>query len=166
MPIYNFKLIPYLYDTFKPFLVSHLILFNDSIFYKDLNSEFFNTNYLYYDLPIGKLIQSLMNLLILLVLVVLINITVLLLSLCFKGNTRFGNFISSRLSQFKFNVYIRFFMLIYFDFTFFSVMKIQDKNNNSSVRKVALFFSYIFFVISIVAPVFFIALVLKRFALF
>lgn len=56
MPIYNFKLIPYLYDTFKPFLVSHLILFNDSIFYKDLNNEFFNTNYLYYDLPIGKLI--------------------------------------------------------------------------------------------------------------
>lgn len=57
MPIYNFKLIPYLYDTFKPFLVSHLILFNDSIFYKELNAEFFNTsNYLYYDLPIGKLI--------------------------------------------------------------------------------------------------------------
>jgi hypothetical protein len=56
MPIYNFKLIPYLYDTFKPFLVSHLILFNDSFLYKELNTEFFNTNYLYYDLPIGKLI--------------------------------------------------------------------------------------------------------------
>ena len=27
MPIYNFKLIPYLYDIFKPFLVAHLILF-------------------------------------------------------------------------------------------------------------------------------------------
>jgi len=57
-------------------------------------------------------------------------------------------------------------MLIYFDFTFFSVLKIQDKNNSTTVRKVALFFSYIFFVISIVAPVFFIALILKRFALF
>jgi MFS family permease len=57
-------------------------------------------------------------------------------------------------------------MLIYFDFTFFSVMKIQDKNNDSSIRKVALFFSYIFFVISIVAPVFFVALILKRFELF
>lgn len=34
------------------------------------------------------------------------------------------------------------------------------------MRKVALFFSYIFFVISIVAPVFFIALILKRFELF
>jgi hypothetical protein len=125
MPIYNFKLIPYLYDTFKPFLVAHLILFNDSLFYKELNTEYFNqSNYLYYNLSIGKLIQSLMNLLILLVMVVLTNVTILLLSLCCRGNSRFGTFVSSRLSQFKFNAYIRFFMLIYFDFTFFSVMKI------------------------------------------
>jgi hypothetical protein len=34
------------------------------------------------------------------------------------------------------------------------------------VRKIALFFSYIFFVISIVAPVFFVAMLLKRFELF
>jgi len=167
MPIYNFKLIPYLYDTFKPFLVSHLILFNDSIFYPELNEEFFNTNYLYYNLPIGKLIQSLFNIMILLVLVVLTNIFVGVLALCCGWTqTRFGNFISSRLSQFRFNAYLRFFMLTYFDFTFFSVMKIQDKNNSSSIRKVALFFSYIFFVVSIVAPVFFVALILKRFELF
>ena len=57
-------------------------------------------------------------------------------------------------------------MLVYFDFTFFSVLKIQDKNNETTIRKVALFFSYIFFVISIVAPVFFIAFILKRFELF
>ncbi len=56
MPIYNFKLIPYLYDTFKPFLVAHLILFNESLFFKEMNFEFFNKNYEYYDLPIGKLI--------------------------------------------------------------------------------------------------------------
>lgn len=28
MPIYNFRLIPYLYDAFKPALVSHLIIFD------------------------------------------------------------------------------------------------------------------------------------------
>ena len=33
MPLYNFKLIPYLYDLFKPFLISHLILFDNSILY-------------------------------------------------------------------------------------------------------------------------------------
>jgi hypothetical protein len=93
MPIYNFKLIPYLYDTFKPFLVSHLILFSNSLFYKELNDEYFNTNYQYYDLPIGKLIQSLLNLLCLLILMVLINVLILLLSLCCRGNSRFGAFI-------------------------------------------------------------------------
>ena len=48
MPIYNFKLIPYLYDAFKPFLISHLILFNDSMLYKEMQDDFFNINYEYY----------------------------------------------------------------------------------------------------------------------
>lgn len=30
IPLYNFRLIPYLYDAFKPFLVSHLILTNET----------------------------------------------------------------------------------------------------------------------------------------
>lgn len=54
-------------------------------------------------------------------------------------------------------------MLIYFDFTFFSIMKIIEGNNSTVVRKVALFFSYFFFVISVVAPVFIITLLLRRF---
>lgn len=54
-------------------------------------------------------------------------------------------------------------MLAYFDLTFFSIMKILDGNNGTAMRKVALFFSYAFFVISIVAPVFFVALLLRRF---
>ena len=166
MPIYNFKLIPYLYDTFKPFLVSHLILFNDSIFFPEFDVEFFNNNYLYYSLSVGKLLQSMFNILILLVVVAITNLIVGLIACCFRGQSRFGQFMSSRLGQFKFNVYIRLFMLIYFDFTFFSVMKIQDDNNSTTMRKVALFASYIFFVLSIVAPVFFVALILKRFELF
>jgi hypothetical protein len=48
MPLYNFKLIPYLYDAFKPFLVGHLILTEDSLLYKELSTEFFNKNYLFY----------------------------------------------------------------------------------------------------------------------
>jgi NADH:ubiquinone oxidoreductase subunit 6 (subunit J) len=66
MPLYNFKLIPYLYDAFKPMLVGHIILFNDSFLYKDMADDYFNINYEYYWLPISKLIQSLMNILILL----------------------------------------------------------------------------------------------------
>jgi hypothetical protein len=30
IPLYNYRLLPYLYDAFKPFLVSHLILTNDA----------------------------------------------------------------------------------------------------------------------------------------
>jgi len=56
MPIYNFKLIPYLYDAFKPFLVAHLILFDNSVFYKGMADEYFNVNYLHYDLSVAKLI--------------------------------------------------------------------------------------------------------------
>jgi len=56
-------------------------------------------------------------------------------------------------------------MLAYFDLTFFSIMKIIEGNNETSMRKVALFFSYAFFVTSIVAPVFFIALLLRRFSI-
>jgi hypothetical protein len=48
MPLYNFKLIPYLYDAFKPFLVGHLILTEDSLLYQGMSTEFFNKNYLFY----------------------------------------------------------------------------------------------------------------------
>lgn len=54
-------------------------------------------------------------------------------------------------------------MLLYFDFTFFSIMKILDNNNSTVMRKIALFFSYFFFVISIVVPVFLVGLLLRRF---
>jgi hypothetical protein len=74
-----------------------------------------------------------------------------------------GAFMQSRLGQFKLNAYIRLYMLAYFDVTFFALMKILDGNNGTSVRKAALFFSYGFFVISVVAPVFFIAILLRRF---
>ena len=56
MLLYNFKLIPYLYDAFKPMLVGHIILFNDTLLYKEMSDDYFNTNYVYYWLPISKLI--------------------------------------------------------------------------------------------------------------
>ena len=97
MPLYNFKLIPYLYDAFKPFLVSHLILFDDSILYKEMSDDYFNINYEYYWLPVSKLIQSLMNIVILLIVVALVNVVMFVLSMSCK-QSRFGEFISSRLS--------------------------------------------------------------------
>jgi hypothetical protein len=162
MPLYNFKLIPYLYDAFKPMLVGHIILFNDSFLYKEMADDYFNINYEYYWLPISKLIQSLMNILILLVVMIVANIVLFVMSFTCKTG-RFGEFVKSKLSQFKFNAYIRFYMLTYFDFTFFSIMKILDGKNSTVVRKVATFFSYAFFVTSIIIPLFFLALLLRKF---
>lgn len=164
MPLYNFKLIPYLYDLFKPFLISHLILFNNSLFFTEMDDDYFNINYEYYTLSVAKLIQSLVNICILGMVIALGNLLFYALSISCR-ESKYAEFIQSRLSQFKFNVYIRLYMLAYFDLTFFSIMKILEGNNSTSMRKVALFFSYAFFVISIVAPVFFIALLLKRFSI-
>jgi len=33
IPLYNFRMIPYLYDAFKPFLVSHLVLSNKAFIF-------------------------------------------------------------------------------------------------------------------------------------
>lgn len=70
---------------------------------------------------------------------------------------------SKHVSQFKFNVYIRLFMLVFFSFTFFSVMKIIEGNNTTTMRKVALFASYFFFVLAVVVPVFLVTLIMRRF---
>jgi len=61
----------------------------------------------------------------------------------------FGKWAGTMLSQFKFNAYIRFFMLAYFDFSFFSILKIMEGDTSSPTRQVATFFSYAFFVMSI-----------------
>lgn len=92
----------------------------------------------------------------------MVNIAIFGVTRCCRQG-RMGIFIQSRLGQFKLNAYIRLYMLAYFDITFFALMKILDGNNSSAVRKAALFFSYGFFVISVVAPVAFIAILLRRF---
>jgi hypothetical protein len=86
MPIYNFKLIPYLYDTFKPFLVAHLILFDNSLIYATMSDEYFNVNYLNYDLSVAKLLQSLVNIVILFAVMVFINLILFVLSFVCKSS--------------------------------------------------------------------------------
>jgi hypothetical protein len=55
IPLYNFRLIPYLYDAFKPFLVSHLVLTNETLILKEMQDDYFNINYDYYWLNVAKL---------------------------------------------------------------------------------------------------------------
>lgn len=55
MPIYNFRFIPYLYDAFKPALVSHMIVFDETPIYNTLDNDYFNKNYENYWLSVGRL---------------------------------------------------------------------------------------------------------------
>jgi hypothetical protein len=36
IPLYNFRMIPYLYDAFKPFLVAHLVLTNETFVLREM----------------------------------------------------------------------------------------------------------------------------------
>jgi len=54
-------------------------------------------------------------------------------------------------------------MLIYFDSTFFGVMKILEGNNTTTARKLALVLSYVLFVVNIVLPVLLITIIFRRF---
>lgn len=162
MPVYNFRLIPYLYDAFKPALISHLIIFDKTPFLPKLDTEYFNLNYRYYKLSVGRLAQATVGILIVMVITAIANITVFLLSKCFR-NGKCGNCLTKALAQFKFNLWIRAYMLCYFDATFFSLMKIMEDNNSTPLRKALLLISYIVFIISIILPVFLITIIIRRF---
>jgi len=74
-----------------------------------------------------------MNICILALVVGLVNVIIYALSISMK-ESKHAEFIQSRLGQFKFNAYIRLYMLAYFDLTFFSIMKIIEGNNETAMR--------------------------------
>ena len=55
MPITNFSLIPYLYDAFRPSLVTHAMFFDDTPLIDGLDSDYFDIYYRNYWLSNGKL---------------------------------------------------------------------------------------------------------------
>lgn len=91
------------------------------------------------------------------------NLVVFIIHKMNCSNPTLNNWASKRLTQFKFNAYIRYYMLVYFDTTFFAVMKIMDDNNETVARKAALLLSYVIFVVNIVMPALLIWHVNRRF---
>jgi hypothetical protein len=126
MPIYNFRLIPYFYDAFKPALVSHMIIFDETPFYKKLDDDFFNKNYEYYWLSVGRLLQSFVFMCLILFGLVFAHFCTCCCNRMKLGSPAHVARIGRCNKQFKYNVYIRYYMLIYFGSTFFSVMKIFE----------------------------------------
>jgi hypothetical protein len=97
------------------------------------------------------------------VIIIIANIVIFVLFKMNIGTQRMKDFYKRCIIQFKYNIYIRFYMLIYFDTTFFAVMKIIEGNNSTTARKAALLTSYVIFVINIVLPVVLITTLFRRF---
>ena len=96
-------------------------------------------------------------------LTVIVNIVFFVCWLVINREGKFGVWISKQLSQFRFNAYIRLYMLMYFDLTFFSVMKLVENNDSTSSRRMATIASYIIITLSFVVPFFLMSVVCKRF---
>jgi len=163
MPIYNFRFIPYLYDAFKPGLVSHFIIFDETPFYSALDDDYFNKNYRNYWLSVGRLLQAFAFYIIILVVIIILNVVVWAIYRMPLGTVRSKQWIKRKYIQFNYNVYIRYYMLVYFDITFFSVMKIFEGENETNARKFNLLLSYVLFVVNIVLPVILITTIYRRF---
>jgi hypothetical protein len=82
-----------LYDTFKPFLVSHLVLSNKAYILKDMEGDYFNINYDYYWLNVAKLAQALALMCGLAAVTVLVNIIFFVCWLAASKDGKFGTWV-------------------------------------------------------------------------
>jgi len=80
MPIYNFRFIPYLYDAYKPTLVSHMIIFDETPIYNQLDDDYFNKNYRNYWLSVGRLLQAFFFYICILVIIIIANLLIFIIA--------------------------------------------------------------------------------------
>jgi hypothetical protein len=128
-----------------------------------MEDDYFNINYEYYWLNVAKLAQALALMFALFVVVVALNVIVLILWLIVPKSGKAGDWIAKQLSQFRFNAYIRLYMLMYFDLTFFSVMNLVEANDSTPNRRMATIASYVILTLSFVVPFFLMSIVCKRY---
>jgi len=74
-----------------------------------------------------------------------------------------SKWLKKQLSHFKFNAYIRYYMLAYYDLTFFSAMKLAEGNDSTQLRKIASVASIVLLILSVVVPFTLITIMCKRF---
>lgn len=82
--------------------------------------------------------------------------------------TKINAWFGKKLGEFKFNAYIRYYMLSYYDLTFFSIMKLTqgDPEPITNSRKMANIASYVILVGSVVIPFLLSVLICNRFPYF
>lgn len=128
-----------------------------------MQDDYFNINYDFYWLSVAKLGQSLVLICCFGIIVIILNILVFILWLFSPKGWGCEKYFRRLLAQFKFNAYLRWYMLCYFDLSFFSTMKIVEGNESTRARKMASMVSYVICILSVVIPVFVMSIVCKRF---
>lgn len=59
VPLNNFRIIPFVYDIFKPFFVTHFVFTDQNLFFPNIEDSYYNINYDYLKLSISKISHSL-----------------------------------------------------------------------------------------------------------
>ena len=95
--------------------------------------------------------------------IVVINLLVLFVWMVVPKESRLGKSVGTLIGQFKYNAYIRYYMLSYFDLTFFAVMKYVEGNQSTKLRQYATIASYCIITLSAVVPIFLMTIVCRRF---
>jgi len=114
-----------MYDALKPFLVSHLVLSNKAYVLTEFADWYFNDNWKKYWLSVAKLGQALVLIVAAGAILIVSNIVcAFIYYLCTPKGSKANQWFGKKLGEFKFNAYIRYYMLSYYDLTFFSVMKL------------------------------------------
>lgn len=166
LPMYNFRLIAYLYEAFQPFLVSHMIFFEGGPMLQSRKEDYLDINHKHYQLSITRLGQSFMFSWIVLLTIITTHLVLWLLQKYYfskRQNDPKSKRIGAILKQLnRHDIYWRYLMFFYFDLTFASMMKITEGDTSTSMRLTALVGSYLFFIFAILLPLLMILYIHKR----
>ena len=101
---------------------------------------------------------------VILAIIVISHIVLFLLSKFLREGKKLKDFADFMLPKFKYNIYIRYYMVTYFDTTFFAVMKIwEQRANDTHARRFAYFIAVLLLIANILLPIFFFVLLQRRY---
>jgi len=128
LPLLSARYLPYLYEQFKVFLVSHLIATAGQKF--DIEESYFSKSYFYYGLTDSRMYLCLINYTILLVIIVILNILVHIAHKKKWGNEKVQRKMDQLTHQFRYNIYLRLFNLSFLDMAFLSAVRVFNSDVN------------------------------------
>jgi hypothetical protein len=148
IPTYNFKMISYLYDAFKPAMISHLIFFTNTPGLHHMDKNWYTDSYRYYGLSDARLLQGCIGIAFLCFFLATGHLICHLLAKSMKGSP-VGMWCQWAMDQLLWNVYLRVYMLCFFSLCFFTMRVIMANRFETQGEKALLFISYVIFVFNV-----------------